>query len=171
MMELQRITTQYSEEQDRLRLSGEGPEGSLGQTQVLWLTQRLLNRLLPHLTSWLEQQGRQGLHADLLLGFQQQAALAALEPQAPVQAPAASSAWLVRSVDIATGDDTVHLGFKEQETSPVLATVALRTQALRQWLGIVYQQYRAADWPLQAWPGWICEETPPKASAGQPALH
>lgn len=51
---LQRITTEYIDHEDRLRLAGEDAQG---QTTVLWLTQRLLNRLIPHLCQWLEQQG------------------------------------------------------------------------------------------------------------------
>ena len=45
-MELQRITTDYHEEQDRLRLTGEDFQHT---TTVLWLTQRLLGRMVPHL--------------------------------------------------------------------------------------------------------------------------
>ena len=46
MAELQRCTTEYIATEDRLRLSGEIGTQS---TVVLWLTQRLLNRLMPPL--------------------------------------------------------------------------------------------------------------------------
>lgn len=39
---LQRITTEYIEAEDRIRLAGEAGE----KTMVLWLTQRFLNRLI-----------------------------------------------------------------------------------------------------------------------------
>ena len=50
---LERCTTEYAEDEDRLRLSAELANGN---TVVLWLTQRLLNRLVPHLVQWLEKQ-------------------------------------------------------------------------------------------------------------------
>ena len=43
---LQRVTTAYLENEDRLRLTGELADGD---TVVCWLTQRLLNRLVPGL--------------------------------------------------------------------------------------------------------------------------
>ena len=49
---LQRITTAYDPEQDRMRLDGERADGS---TLTLWLTQRLLKHLLPALWQWLER--------------------------------------------------------------------------------------------------------------------
>ena len=64
MPELQRITTEFIDSEDRIRLCG---ECSPQQTVVLWLTQRMLNRLVPHLLNWLEQQTgvSGGLGADL----------------------------------------------------------------------------------------------------------
>ena len=50
--ELQRITTTYVDVEDRLRLTGVLANGTVVQ---LWLTQRLLGRLVPPLTSWLER--------------------------------------------------------------------------------------------------------------------
>ena len=45
-MDLHRITTEYIDSEDRIRLTG---QLASGDTVVLWLTQRLLNRLVPHL--------------------------------------------------------------------------------------------------------------------------
>ena len=83
--QLQRITTEYNEPEDRIRLSGELAQGD---TVVLWLTQRLLNRLVPHLTAWLSQQlapassipSVQAVHEDIVQGFAQQAARALSVP-------------------------------------------------------------------------------------------
>lgn len=44
MAGLQRITTQYDEREDRIRLAGETMND---QMVVLWFTQRMLHRLLP----------------------------------------------------------------------------------------------------------------------------
>ena len=50
---LRRITTEYIEIEDRLRISGEIADA---EAVVIWLTQRLLLRLLPLLLQWLDQQ-------------------------------------------------------------------------------------------------------------------
>lgn len=51
---LERLSLRYDSTQDRVRLAG---ELNTGQAAVLWLTQRLLLRLVPHLCRWLEQHG------------------------------------------------------------------------------------------------------------------
>lgn len=51
-LNLQRITTIYDLEQDRMRLIGQYVGNG---TLTLWLTQRLLQRLLPVLWQWLER--------------------------------------------------------------------------------------------------------------------
>ena len=91
MSTLQRITTEYVEQEDRIRLSG---EFASGDTVVLWLTQRLLHRLVPHLTAWLARQvapassipAVEAAHQDIVQGFAQQAARAQLAPEPPVRA-------------------------------------------------------------------------------------
>ena len=165
MAELQRITTLFVDSEDRIRLAG---EDGAGQTQVLWLSQRLLNRLLPHLCAWLEQQapapGRSyadAARSEVLQSFAQLAAQAALEPQVPVPSHAPSGAWLVHSVDIATTDQVVTLNFKAAGAAQA-ATLTLPEQALRQWLNILHDQYAAAEWPLTPWPEWVAQTpTPP----------
>lgn len=118
MTSLQRLTTGYSESEDRIRLAG---EDASGQTVVLWLTQRLTHRLLAHLCQWLEEHSGHGTadttasakarHADIGHGiaqsFAQQAAAAALAPQPPVQARAQATQALVHSVDVSTAPETV----------------------------------------------------------------
>ncbi len=171
MLELQRITTEFIDSEDRIRLCGEcAPQ----QTVVLWLTQRLLNRLVPHLLSWLAQQtGVSGglgadMRAELAQSFAQQAAVATMEPQAPVRANATQQAWLVHSVDVTVNPQAVRLTFKGQPTpadqpDPLMeACVSMQALPLRQWLSIVHEQCRRAGWVSASteasghiWPEWI----------------
>ena len=51
-LELSRITTIYVDKEDRIGLVG---EDSNGEHHKLWLTQRLLNRLVEKLLDWLPQ--------------------------------------------------------------------------------------------------------------------
>ncbi|MBA4254372.1 MAG: hypothetical protein C0445_00670 [Polaromonas sp.] len=161
---MQRLTTEFVDSEDRLRLCG---ESAPQQTQVLWLTQRLLQRLLPHLWHWLEQQsavaGGVGadVRAEVVQGFAQQAAVASLAPQAPVQAAAAEQAWLVQSVDVAMLAQALRLTFKGPLPEQV-ANLTLPTQALRQWLAIVHGQCCLAGWVStptttagMVWPEWM----------------
>lgn len=170
MADLQRITTQYIESEDRLRLAGELVDGA---PQVLWLTQRLLQRLLPVLFKQLQGQGAGAdtSYADLLHSFAQQSARAELVPQPPVQVSPSSAAWLVLSVDIAPSDGGVRLTFKGEPDQPdQQASLALTALPLRQWLGILHDAYGTAEWPLQVWPQWLQESSAP-AAAPAALLH
>ena len=40
--------------------------------------------------------------------------------------------------------------------------------ALRQWLGIIYAQYRKAEWPTSVWPQWMEEASRPATAVVQP---
>lgn len=171
MAELQRITTRFVDNEDRIRLAG---EDGTGQALVLWLTQRLVNRLLPHLCAWLERRASpssqvDGAHTEVLQSFAQQAALAALEPLAPVSGDAPSGTWLVHSVDITTAEHALILTFKDAVGAGDFresATLTLSEQALRQWLKILYDQYAAAEWSLARWPEWVAQasSTPMRAT-------
>ena len=88
MINLERITTEYVEVEDRIRLAGESEDN---QTIVLWLTQRLLTQIISHLLGLIEKQsptpGEKGAPtSSLLQGFAQQAAEAELAPEQPVRA-------------------------------------------------------------------------------------
>lgn len=159
--ELQRVTTQYVINEDRIRLSGETAKGD---TLVLWLTQRMLGVLIPRLVGWLEQQGGDAL----LQEFAQQAAEAALGAEPPVAAQ--THGGCVTSIDIATGPDGVVLVFKP-EGDEQGARLALTTDALRQWLAIVRSQYLIGEWPTAVWPAWMDETQLAPPQAGGFALH
>ncbi len=169
MAELQRFTTEYVDLEDRVRLAGEvAPD----RTEVLWLTQRLLVRLLPHLLGWLGQQTGDDARGELMQGFAQQAAMAALEPEAPVRGPH-NRAWLVHSVDIAAGSDGMRLTFKSAPSGEADESVSLTLQAqpLRQWLTILHGQFLMAEWPMAVWPVWLTETHPAQASRPRALLH
>lgn len=184
MNQLQRITTAYSETEDRLRLAGKGAHG---QTVVLWLTQRLMNRLVAHLCAWLDQHGNattgtvatqlQGTAQSVAQSFAQQAAAAALAPKPPVQVAGQATQALVHSVDVSSHAQaqSITLRFKGQAShdpasdtqAEVQAQLGMNATALRQWLGIVYGQYRVAQWPTGAWPQWMEEASQPGSAPEQ----
>ncbi len=159
MLELRQITVSYSQTEDRLQLSGADDQG---KTVVLWLTQRLLHRLVPVLTQWLEQhpgdpQTRQLAalpRGDILHSFVQQKAQQHLPACPPVQIKADSDAYLVTEVNVRATDSDIRMTFRGAAQT---AGIGYSPTALRQWLGLLYQGYIAAAWPLAVWPRWITE--------------
>jgi hypothetical protein len=170
MPELTRLTTEFVPIEDRIRITGEsGPDNT---TITLWLTQRLANQLVPHLCAWLENKTGSDMRGEIMQNFAQQAALAAMEPQPPVQASEEGISGLVRSMNIQTGDEGVRLIFGQtDERREEDATLTLQTQALRQWLGIVHSQYLKGGWPLTVWPDWIRDAKATEAVRAASALH
>lgn len=175
-MLLQRITTEFVEVEDRIRLAGRDQEGRI---VTLWLTQRLLKRLLPLLCQWLEKQDTGGggvsdpAKSEAMQDFAQQEAGVSQEPSPPVPADPASAAMdaLVHEVDISRGDQRVRLLFKSPrgdapEQAPELIMDA---RQLHQWLGIVYRHYRVAGWPRSPWPRWMRDSE--QQSADPALLH
>lgn len=149
---LQRITTEYIDLEDRIRLAGEVENAA---PVVVWLTQRLLLRLLPALLQGLERQGADTPLAEVLHGFAQQAARAELAPQTPVRAGVGSTAWLALSVDIARTEPAVSLTFRGADGQE--ASLTLAAKPLRQWLSILHDAYIKAEWTLEVWPEWLRE--------------
>lgn len=153
MIQLKRITTEYVDAEDRIRLSGSDADGNAVQ---LWVTQRMLNRLVPHLFEWLQRQAGEGVRGEMLQEFAQHAAREALVPQDPVRVPGAG-ATLVCEVDVTPGEHALALAFKVLEADGsklAVGTVTLEAHPLRQWLSIIHDQYAKAGWPLADWPAW-----------------
>ena len=171
--ELQRITTTYVDVEDRLRLTGVLANGTVVQ---LWLTQRLLGRLVPPLTSWLERNALLvAEHAlpgaapaakvaladqEMVQGFAQQSAWAQLKPQPPVHAASDSATWVVTNVQLSLGPQTVLLTLKNHTPTQPTVALNLNAQLLRQWLGIVFDQVLLAQWPTACWPAWMHDGQP-----------
>jgi len=152
MNQIERISTRYVMAEDRLLLIG---STATGEVQSLWLTQRLLLRLLPVLLQLLQGEGEDSLRAELMRSFALQAAAAELRPQAPVLASAGESPWLARTVNIDRSQQAVSLSFRGAPGQR--ATLRMTPKALRQWLVIIHGAYRKAQWPPDVWPAWVSE--------------
>ncbi|WP_426116489.1 hypothetical protein [Pseudomonas sp. DSP3-2-2] len=172
-MDLKRITTEMHELEDRLQVVGELESGG---PVVFWLTQRLVKRLVPHLLSWLHPAAMGAnaaapvpdYHTDAIQSFAQQAAIAQLPEQPPVQAAQQDSKWLIDAIDVVRTPEIVALTFKFGEQK---ATLLMAQQPLRQWLAILHDQCRKGEWTLDIWPDWIIDSAPSESQQVRATVH
>jgi hypothetical protein len=149
---LEKITTEFSHEQDRIRITGETEQGG---RSVIWLSRRLLGFLLPVLLSHLDRQFATVApeHRDVLQEFAQQAARSSLGTTAPVAAAPAYETMLAVAVDVAGTAVGVLLTFRSGPQGGY--RLPLTAESLRQWLHILYQLDQKAAWLLPQWPAWL----------------
>lgn len=166
MKELQRLTTEYIEIEDRIRITG---EVSAADTVVMWLNQRLLLRLLPHLFLWLEKQSESPLPSEIAQSFAQEAAKANLTAETPVERRSSSTETLVVAVDLSPSAESMRLGFRAEDK--VVASLSLNPIALRQWLSILQTLWTSAEWPREPWPTWIVDQQQASADINKTKLH
>jgi hypothetical protein len=159
---LQRITTEYIEAEDRVRLSGASPSG---ETVSLWITQRLLSRLLKVILNWTAE-GDNG-HQAIKNAFAQQAARADLKLQLSV--PAQPSAVLVNAIDISQTVEALTMVFRGAED--VVGQLTLQRSDVRQWLNILHDTWCRAEWPQDLWPDWMSLPQGGPAAVTQVTLH
>jgi len=171
MTAISRFTSEFVDLEDRVRLSSEVVDG---RVVSVWLTQRLLNRLVPHLAGLLEKETQNTPRGEVLQAFAQQAAVTSHAQQAIGQAgvaPALSAEqWLVRAVDVNAGGETVALKFRG-ESAKQEVDVAMSQVQLRQWLGILRSQYVKAGWDVTSWPDWLGESSVASPRIGSVTIH
>ncbi|MDA1370914.1 MAG: hypothetical protein O2971_09160 [Proteobacteria bacterium] len=174
MTVLERITSEYSDTEDRIRLTAVTDSNA---TLILWLTQRLLVRLLGHFLNWLEHEAPEITHStaidsrakSTLQGIAQQSAQAELPKQAAVAPNPESQHWLIREIDIKNGQDVVLLVFKCADGQR--AEMSFSTQQLRQWLGILHTLWVEAEWPMTLWPEWMDGDLQTEIGTPDSPLH
>lgn len=149
---LQKVTTEVSLEEDRLRIVGV-TEGN--RRAVIWLTRRLLGFLLPVLWKHLDQQFTSAPpeHKDALQEFAQQAACDRLGHTEPVTAQADDESILPTSVDVGQTPDGIILTFRN--AGELSYRLPLQGESLRQWIHILYKADQQANWQLPGWPDWL----------------
>ncbi|XLZ69844.1 hypothetical protein ABT364_25470 [Massilia sp. SR12] len=153
---LERVTTIFSPEEDRIRIAGARQDG---QQVVIWVTRRLLGFLLPHLLDRLDGQFAATAPElrDTMQEFAQQTARSALGESAPVVAAQDDEVLLASAIDIGQTEVGVLLTFRDGGEKSF--SLPLASDNLRQWLHILYQADRAANWQLPQWPAWLTGET------------
>lgn len=164
---LERITTLYVVPQDRIQIAAATGNGPV----ILWLTQRLMGRLVAVLGGWLQRSSTPSPSMApamaVLQSAAQSAAVSTRKPVPPVSAGAnrltgPPPQWLIQSVKVGRGRTGVRLRFVAQSIDASLDDSAafllpLTAQATRQWLDILAGQCRKADWSTNPFPHWVLE--------------
>jgi hypothetical protein len=153
---LRRLTTTYVMEEDRIRLCGAGANDV---AVTVWVTQRLVQRLVPVLVAWIEERDRDVLRPEVMQSFVQQRAAQSLEPAKPVESEAAGETWLATAVDVHRTPTEVAIVFRDGENQ---ASMGFTQMQLRQWLEILRKCHLVAEWPDGIWPAWMVTDSVPR---------
>lgn len=173
---LGRFTTRYVLAEDRICLMGRSRDDDAA-THCIWLTARLLRQLVPELLKGLApEQGVHPLRRAAEQRFAQQAARAAQPPLPAVEAPSSSEApaieWVGTVVRLRRTPKTVELILARDAGEEAQAVLLTLTPALqRQWLNVLHDQWRRADWPPDIWPTWMREGAAPLQRGPSAAVH
>lgn len=141
-----RLTTDYVENEDRIRIVSQSPEGSV---VITYLTRRLGDRLLPLLTDWLATSRDASLSRPLTAAdcSSTESSSEDLGKAALNTAPTVTIAacYLVASIDLRFAVDSLVLVFKGlQHSERVSFTMTVHEVA--QWYTILCAQYDRAGW-------------------------
>ena len=155
---LNKLTTRYDRVEDRIRVDAQ-VEG--GGVQRLWLTQRLCGELVRTLLGYLNRSGLAVSDASpqsqgAVQRHLHQTARIRKKTSAPVSA-APKKGVLLDRLRVRTRNNHVQLLIPLPDGRNSMLVFSL--DEARQWLDILYQQYRAAEWQLSVWPDWIRGES------------
>lgn len=162
---VRRFTTEYIVAEDRIRLAVERQDDAV---QHLWLTRRLMLRMVPELVKYLTEvaptapeMAKQGPNtsglSDNAQRLQQMEALGQIAQQPPVRASEEAEAadnLLIASLRVQMGRNGIRVSFLVADGTVVLQMPFVH-DALRQWLGILHMSFRKAQWADDVWPAWI----------------
>jgi hypothetical protein len=156
---IETFTGQADLAEDRIRLDAINPDG---ETQSIFLTRRLADRMVPLLVDRAEQQVVPGVPKEIGLAMnQEQLRLERDEnPIAPVETKQGSSRWLCQTVHVGENDDQIVWTLTDDGDNT--AMMGLPGDGVRNVLEVLLIVYLGLEWTTQAFPGWMTarEEMP-----------
>lgn len=162
---VRRFTTEYVGTEDRLRLALERGDGSIA---TLWLTRRLVRRLVVHIVKVIDTLprlrgdggagggGQVSQPSDNVQRRNQLEALGKIEQQAPVLGgtlPDGLESHLITALGVRMTKKAVLIDCKVDKE--IVQTLPFSEAELRQWLGVLHLNFRKAEWVEDIWPKWI----------------
>lgn len=158
MFTIETITGHADFTEDRIRLDAISPEG---ETQSIFLTRRLADRMVPLLVDRAEQQVTPGVPKEIGLAMNQEQLRMERDenPIAPVEAKQGSSRWLCHTVHLTEDQDQVIWTLTDDDNTAVMG---LPGDGVRNVLEVLLIVYQGLEWTTQAFPGWMTarEELP-----------
>ena len=163
MFTIETFTAQADLAEDRIRLDAIGPEG---ETQSIFLTRRLADRMVPLLVDQAEQQAVPGVPKEIALAMNQQHLRMEREenPIAPVEPKQGSSRWLCQTIHLGENQDQVVWTLTDDGDNT--AMMGLPGDGVRNVLEVLLIVYQGLEWTVQAFPAWMTarEALPDRAS-------
>lgn len=160
MASIAHLSTRYNAKEDRLQLV---VELASGETRIFWFTRRLMGKLVPPLLKWLEgassMSGQSGASSAAVQRFSQTVAMDSLRAQESTSSGRAhpkekpGRGILVTKITLRRDKRVTSLDLKADDAA--MQSLPFREEALRQWLAVVYSQYKSARWSDDIWPSWI----------------
>jgi len=159
--QIKTFTGRYIPVEDRLRLDAVDVDGN---KQSLFMTRRLVDRIIPVMVEHLEGQTPQGMPRDLVQEMQQDKARQFHSEggsEAPVHVEPEFVPWLCRTVHLTKTGSSLIVVFTDD--THIEAHMPTTAENLRVVLDIFKTLYTSAEWGLQAFPDWM--QTPAIAEA------
>lgn len=159
---VQRFTTEFILNEDRIRILVERKSGDV---LALWLTRRLLNRLIAllfkRLSTTVPQNTKTKRKLKEIQKFIQISAANSIRKQPSVrqssnEARQIQSSHLITAIEIKVSGRFTTLHFKAPGEEKQQLQFSEAT--LRQWLSILHKQYLIAQWIEPFWPTWLGTE-------------
>ncbi len=158
MSSLKRITIEYNEQEDRISLAGLTQSG---QTVTMWITMRLMSRLIIHCLSLLERDSLEPKKIptenqkskERIQNFVQRSAEEQIVKETAVEVSVDSPEHLIIEIDVTNTGSGLSIIFKGEADS--VHNIFFNGEQLRQWLAMLYTVWQKAEWPKTIWPAWM----------------
>ena len=154
MFTIETFTAQADLAEDRIRLDAISPAGD---TQSIFLTRRLADRMVPLLVDQAEKQVAPGVPKNIGLTMNQQQLRMEREENslAPVEPKQGSSRWLCRTVHVGTEPGQVVWTLTDDADNT--AVMGLPGDGVRNVLEVLLIVYQGLEWSLDAFPCWLVD--------------
>jgi hypothetical protein len=135
---------------------------------VIFLTRRLVDRVIPVLVSHLEGKTPEGVPADLAQGMSQSRARQARQTgdtSPAVVAESGTPTWLCRTIHVQKSRQELNVIFTDD--ARINAVMPMVEANLRAVLDILLELYTKANWPTEPFPEWMKPEATVTVAPGQ----
>jgi hypothetical protein len=155
MFVIRKVTMVYVPVEDRIQMRAESGDD---QVTIMWLSFRLCREIVRRLTRQLDMSQAKRtpiVQSQLVQQSMHSNAKANIKPTPPVRC-ADVQGFLLTKMIIQVSDTRVVLKIPLPDGDEGILSLTL--EEARQWLEILYQQYKKGEWPLEVWPAWMRSE-------------